>query len=56
MVQGRLTETDTPTTRLGATPSRLTSANLHHPPHIFTDRMTFLPPNRQRQSNEGKNT
>jgi len=35
MVQGRLTEADTVTIRLGATPSRLTSAHLHHPPHIF---------------------
>jgi len=32
MVQGRLTEADTPTIRLGATPSGLTSAHLHHPP------------------------
>ena len=33
-----------------ATPSRLTSANLHHPP-IFTGRMLFfLPPNQQCQS------
>jgi len=30
--KGRLTEADTPTTRLGATPSGLTSAHLHHPP------------------------
>ena len=29
--KGRLTEADTPTIRLGATPSRLTSAHLHHP-------------------------
>ena len=49
--KGRLTEADTPTTRLGATPSRLTSAHLHHP--IFTDRMPFLPPNQQCQSTEG---
>jgi len=33
--KGRLTEADTPTIRLGATPSGLTSAHLHHPPHIF---------------------
>jgi len=33
--KGRLTEADTPTIRLGATPSELTSAHLHHPPHIF---------------------
>ena len=28
--KGRLTEADTPTIRLGATPSRLTSSHLHH--------------------------
>jgi len=33
--KGRLTEADTPTIRLGATSSGLTSAHLHHPPHIF---------------------
>jgi len=33
--KGRLTEADTQTIRLGATPSRLTSAHLHHPPHFF---------------------
>jgi len=32
--KGRLTDTDTLTIRLGATPSRLTSAHLHHP-HMF---------------------
>jgi len=30
--KGRLTEADTPTIWLGATPSGLTSAHLHHPP------------------------
>ena len=30
--KGRLTEADRPTIRLGATPSGLTSAHLHHPP------------------------
>ena len=30
--KGRLTEADTQTIRLGATPSGLTSAHLHHPP------------------------
>jgi len=43
--KGRLTEADTLTIRLGATPSGLTSAHLHHPPIFFTDRMPFLPPN-----------
>jgi len=31
----RFTEADTLTIRLGATPSGLTSAHLHHPPRIF---------------------
>ena len=31
--KGRLTEADTPTIRLGATPSEPTSAHLHHPPY-----------------------
>jgi len=35
MVHGKITEADTLTIRLGATPSRLISAHLHHPP-IFT--------------------
>jgi len=30
--KGRLTEADTQTIRLGATPSGPTSAHLHHPP------------------------
>ena len=51
---GRPTEADTPTIRLGATPSGLTSAHLHHLPHFFTGRMPFLPPNQQCQSTEGK--
>jgi len=50
--KGRLTEADTLTIRLGATPSGLTSAYLHHPP-FFTGRMLFLPPNQQCQSTEG---
>jgi len=33
--KGRLTEADTPTIRLGATPSGLSSAHLHQTPHIF---------------------
>jgi len=31
--KGRFTEADIPTIRLGATPSGLTSAHLHHPPY-----------------------
>jgi len=50
--KGRLTETDTPTIRLGTTPSGLSSAHLHHPP-FFTGRMPFLPPSQQCQSTEG---
>jgi len=51
--KGRLTEADTLTIQLGTTPSGLTSAHLHHSPHIFTGRMPFLPPNQQYQSTEG---
>ena len=40
--KGRLTEADTPTIRLGATPSRLTSAHLHHPTHMETVQVTPL--------------
>jgi len=48
----RSTEADTPTIRLGTTPSGLTSAHLHHPP-FFTGLMPFLPPNQLYQSTEG---
>jgi len=40
--KGRLTEANTPTIRLGAIPSRLTSAHLHHP-HILFYRPDALP-------------
>jgi len=40
--KGRLTEADTPTIRLGAAPSGLTSAHLHHPPHMETVQVTPL--------------
>ena len=33
--KGRLTEADTPTIQMGATPSGLTSAHLHHPAMFF---------------------
>jgi len=49
----RLTQADTPTISLGATPSGLTTADLHHSPIFFTGRMPFLPPNQQFQSTEG---
>jgi len=39
--KGRLTEADTQTIRLGATPSGLTSAHLHHPPIFY--RLDALP-------------
>jgi len=45
---------DTPTIRPGTTPTRLSSAHIHHPP-FFTGRMPFLPPNQQCQSTEGNN-
>jgi len=48
--KGRLTEANTPTIRLDATASELTSAHLHP---IFTGWMPFLPPNQQCQSTEG---
>ena len=51
--KGRLTEADILTIQLGATPSGLTSAYLHHPPIFFTGRMPFLAPNQQHQSTEG---
>jgi len=50
---GRLTEADTATIRLGATPSRLTSAHLHQRHLFFTGWMHFLPPNQQCRSTEG---
>jgi len=45
-------EAETLTIQLGATPSGLTSAYIHHPP-FSTDQMPFLPPNQQCQSTEG---
>jgi len=52
---GRLTEADTPTIRMGATPSRLTSAHPRHP-HIFY-RPDALPAAQPTASNtEGNNT
>jgi len=51
--KGRLIEADRLTIRLGATPSGLTSAHVHHPPVFFTGRMPFLPPNQQCQRTEG---
>jgi len=33
--RGRLTEADTPTIQLGATPSGVTSAHLLHPPYLL---------------------
>jgi len=42
---GRLAEADTPTIRLGATPSRLTSAHLHHPHFLQTGCPSCRPTN-----------
>jgi len=53
--KGRLIEADTPTIRLGDTPSGLCSAHLYHLPIFFTGRMPFLPPNQQHQGTEGNN-
>jgi len=39
--KGTLTEADTPTIRLGATPTGLTTAHLHHPAIFFTGQMPF---------------
>jgi len=50
--KGRLTEADTPTIWMGATPSGLSSAHLHHHPVFYTP-VPFLPPNQQCQSTEG---
>ena len=46
---GRLTEADTPTIRLGATPSGLTSAHLHHPPYFYrSDALPAAQPTRSK--------
>ena len=43
--KGRLTEADTLTIRLGATPSGLSSAHLHHPPTFYrTDALPATQP------------
>jgi len=49
--KGRLTEADTPTVRLGATPSGLSSAQLHHSPYFH--RPDALPAAQPCQSTEG---
>jgi len=43
--KGRLTEANTPIIRLGATPSGLTSAHLHHPSYFFYKPDALLSPN-----------
>ena len=50
--KGILTEVDIPTVRLGATPSGLTSAHLHHP-LIFYRPDALLPRSQQCRSTEG---
>jgi len=56
--KGRLTEADTQTIRLGATPSGLTSAHLHHPPIFLqagcpscrpTNSVKVMQPNNKKQ-------
>jgi len=56
--KGRLTEADTPIIRLGATPSSLTSAHLHHPPIFLqagcpscrpTNSVKVMQPNNKKQ-------
>ena len=42
--KGRLTETVTPTIRLGATPSGQTNAHLQHPPHYLQARFPSCHP------------
>ena len=49
--KGRLTEADTPTIRLGATPSGLTSAHFHHPPIVLKK----LNPRQQKQTTQEQN-
>ena len=39
--KGRLTEAETLTIRLGATPAGLTSAHLHHPPIFYTEKLNL---------------
>jgi len=53
--KGRLTVADTPTIRLGATPSGLTTVTSATStiPDFFRGQMPFLPPNQQSQSTEG---
>jgi len=50
--KGKLTEAETLTIQLGATPLALTSATSSIP-HIFMGQMPFLPSNQQCQSTEG---
>ena len=53
--KGRLTEADTPTIRLGATPSGLTSDHLHHPPYFLqTGCPSCHPTNSVKANNRGK--
>jgi len=52
MEQGKIMEAGVPTVWVDATPIGLTAPP---PPRFFTGRMTFLPPNQQRQSTEGNN-
>jgi len=46
-------DAEVPTVRVGATPTGLMVPPTPQPPRFFTGRITFLPPNQQRQSTEG---
>jgi len=52
--KGRLTEADTPTIWLGATPSGLTSAHLQHPPPNIFYRPDALPATQPTASKHGR--
>jgi len=50
MEQGKIMEA----VWVGTTPTGLTARPPPQPPRFFTGRMPFLPPNKQRQSTEGR--
>ena len=53
--KGRLTETDTPTIRLGTTPSGLTSAHLYHPPFLQAGCPSCRPTNSVKALKDARN-
>ena len=50
---GVIMEAEAPAVRVDATPFGLTTPQHPQPPHVFTGRMPFLPPNQQHQSTAG---